>query len=119
MKRCGGCSVRLPVLRRRAEPGAPPANQPSGTQTGTRIAARRRSLKRPALWLAIIFGPVLLASMIAIAAPAFAQDISISLGEDLGVTERAVQIILLITILSLAPSILVMVTSFTRIVVVL
>ena len=57
--------------------------------------------------------------MIAIAAPAFAQDISISLGEDLGVTERAVQIILLITILSLAPSILVMVTSFTRIVVVL
>ena len=36
-----------------------------------------------------------------------------------GVTERAIQLIALITVLSLAPSILVMVTSFTRIVVVL
>ena len=51
--------------------------------------------------------------------PAIAQDISINLNEGTGVTERAIQIIALITILSLAPSILVMVTSFTRIVVVL
>ena len=61
----------------------------------------------------------LLAVLASIAGPALAQDISISLGDDTGVTERAVQIILLITVLSLAPSILVMVTSFTRIVVVL
>lgn len=52
-------------------------------------------------------------------APAYAQSISIGLGEGSGVTERALQVIALITILSLAPSILVMVTSFTRIVVVL
>jgi flagellar biosynthetic protein FliP len=63
--------------------------------------------------------PLVLASLVAMAPESLAQDISISLGDDIGVTERAVQIILLITILSLAPSILVMVTSFTRIVVVL
>ena len=51
--------------------------------------------------------------------PVHAQDISINLNQGSGVTERAIQIIALITILSLAPSILVMVTSFTRIVVVL
>lgn len=51
--------------------------------------------------------------------PAIAQDISINLSEGTSITDRAVQIIALVTILSLAPSILVMVTSFTRIVVVL
>lgn len=50
---------------------------------------------------------------------AMAQDISITLGQGTGVTERAVQLVALITVLSLAPSIVVMVTSFTRIVVVL
>jgi len=48
-----------------------------------------------------------------------AQDISINLGQGGGVTERAVQLIALLTILSIAPSIVVMMTSFTRIVVVL
>jgi flagellar biosynthesis protein FliP len=51
--------------------------------------------------------------------PAFAQDIGITFGQGQGLTERALQIVALITVLSLAPSILVMVTSFTRIVVVL
>ena len=50
---------------------------------------------------------------------AFAQDISVDFGDQTTLTDRAVQLIGLITILSLAPSILVMVTSFTRIVVVL
>ncbi len=50
---------------------------------------------------------------------AMAQNISIDFGNDSSLTERAVQLIGLITLLSLAPSILVMVTSFTRIVVVL
>jgi len=50
---------------------------------------------------------------------ALAQDISIGFGEGTSLTERAVQLVALLTILSLAPSILVMVTSFTRIVVVL
>ena len=50
---------------------------------------------------------------------ALAQDISVSFGQGAGLTERVLQLIALITVLSLAPSILVMVTSFTRIVVVL
>lgn len=48
-----------------------------------------------------------------------AQDLSIGFGDDTALAERAIQLIGLLTILSLAPSILVMVTSFTRIVVVL
>ncbi len=52
--------------------------------------------------------------------PANAQDISINLGAgNGGVTERAIQLIALLTVLSIAPSILIMMTSFTRIVVVL
>jgi len=53
------------------------------------------------------------------AAPGAAQDISINFGQGAGLTERVLQLIALITVLSLAPSILVMVTSFTRIVIVL
>jgi flagellar biosynthesis protein FliP len=48
---------------------------------------------------------------------AAAQDISVNFGQGNGLTERVIQIALL-TVLSLAPSILVMMTSFTRIVVV-
>jgi len=55
----------------------------------------------------------------AVAQPATAQDISVAFGQGSGLTERVIQLIALITILSLAPAILIMVTSFTRIVVVL
>lgn len=55
-----------------------------------------------------------------IATPLLAQSLSIDLGESGGAASgRIVQLIALITVLSLAPSVLVMVTSFTRIVVVL
>jgi flagellar biosynthesis protein FliP len=54
-----------------------------------------------------------------LAGTAAAQDIGITFGQGQGLTERALQIVALVTVLSLAPSILVMVTSFTRIVVVL
>ncbi len=50
---------------------------------------------------------------------AAAQDVSISLGQGSTLSERAVQLVGLLTVLSLAPSIVVMMTSFTRIVVVL
>jgi len=53
------------------------------------------------------------------AQPATAQDISVAFGQGTGLTERVIQLIALITVLSLAPAILIMVTSFTRIVVVL
>jgi len=50
---------------------------------------------------------------------AWAQSISFDMGQGPTTTARIVQTVMLVTILSLAPSILVMVTSFTRIVVVL
>lgn len=50
---------------------------------------------------------------------ASAQTVTFDLGEGGELTGRIVQLLLLMTVLSLAPSILVMVTSFTRIVVVL
>jgi flagellar biosynthetic protein FliP len=58
-------------------------------------------------------------ALLLMAAPAAAQDISINFGQGSGLTERVIQLIALLTVLSLAPSILVMMTSFTRIVVVL
>ncbi|WP_068085663.1 flagellar type III secretion system pore protein FliP [Polycladidibacter stylochi] len=51
--------------------------------------------------------------------PALAQTINIDFGGANSLTERAMQMVAMLTILSLAPSILIMVTSFTRIVVVL
>jgi len=64
-------------------------------------------------------GPLVLGAVLVCATPAAAQDISISFGQGQGLTQRVLQLIALLTVLSLAPSILVMVTSFTRIVVVL
>jgi flagellar biosynthesis protein FliP len=55
---------------------------------------------------------------LASALPATAQAVNFDFG-DTSSTGKVVQLILLLTVLSLAPSILVMVTSFTRIVVVL
>lgn len=54
-----------------------------------------------------------------IATPAWPQTLTLDLGQGGSVSERALQLVALLTVLALAPSILVMVTSFTRIVVVL
>jgi flagellar biosynthetic protein FliP len=50
---------------------------------------------------------------------ALAQSLSIDLGEGGSVSGQIIRLALLVTVLSLAPSILIMVTSFTRIVIVL
>ncbi len=73
---------------------------------------------RPALRIATIATASLFA-LLAFSLPAAAETINIDFSEGFGLTERVVQIVALVTILSLAPSILVMVTSFVRIVVVL
>lgn len=80
--------------------------------TETEVLADR-SRWRKLLRLALVAGLLLVPTLV------FAQDVSIDFGDDSTLTERAVQLIGLITVLALAPSILVMVTSFTRIVVVL
>ncbi len=53
--------------------------------------------------------------------PALAQNISIDLGSDGSgtVSGRIIQLVILMSVLSLAPSILIMMTSFTRIIIVL
>ena len=56
---------------------------------------------------------------LAFPAAAIAQAVNINLGTGAGLTERVVQLIGLMTVLSLAPSIVIMTTSFVRIVVVL
>ena len=64
-------------------------------------------------------GPVL-ATLALAAGDATAQSINVDLGQAGGtVTGQIIRLVLLVTVLSLAPSILVMVTSFTRIVIVL
>jgi flagellar biosynthetic protein FliP len=59
-------------------------------------------------------------ALVFVADPAQAQQMSINLGDDSGSsTSRMVQLIVLMTVLSVAPSVLMMITSFTRIIVVL
>jgi flagellar biosynthetic protein FliP len=77
-----------------------------------------QALKRSSHWR-LAAGATAAIAVALLAGPALAQDISIGFGEGTGVTQRALQLVALLTVLSLAPSILVMVTSFTRIVVVL
>jgi len=63
----------------------------------------------------------LLTTLASLAFPALAaaQAVNINLGTGAGLTERVVQLVGLMTVLSLAPSIVIMTTSFIRIVVVL
>ncbi|MDH3236486.1 MAG: flagellar type III secretion system pore protein FliP [Alphaproteobacteria bacterium] len=68
--------------------------------------------------LGTILGAVL-AVTFAGAAPAGAESFTLELGQGNSATGRILQLVALLTVLSLAPSILIMVTSFTRIVVVL
>jgi flagellar biosynthetic protein FliP len=62
--------------------------------------------------------PVLLLALV-VAPEALPQTVSVDLGTGQGLTSGIVQLIAAITVLSLAPSILVMTTSFVRIVIVL
>ena len=64
------------------------------------------------------FAPALLLALV-VAPDALPQTVSVDLGTGQGLTSGIVQLIAAITVLSLAPSILVMTTSFVRIVIVL
>ncbi len=66
----------------------------------------------------LFVAPLCLALVALSAAPALAQSVNIDLGQSGSLSGRVVQLILLMTVLSLAPSILVMMTSFTRMVIV-
>ena len=75
------------------------------------------ALKTCAVWAVVSAGPA--AVLVWVSTPAVAQTLSLDFDQGGDATARIIQIIALITILSLAPSILVMVTSFIRIMVVL
>jgi len=88
----------------------------------TRPDGLRRRLHRPSkaeLYRAALLS--VLTTLLAIAFPlaATAQAINLDLGSGGGLTDRVVQLVGLLTVLSLAPSIVMMTTSFVRITVVL
>jgi len=83
------------------------------------LTGRRVLLATVAAGVGVVALAVAATVTAAVLTPASAQDISINFGQGGGLTERVLQLVALMTVLSLAPSILVMVTSFTRIVVVL
>lgn len=61
----------------------------------------------------------LAAVLLAVAGPVAAQDLSISLGEDGSLATRSIQLLILITVLSLVPGLAIMITCFPFIVTVL
>lgn len=83
--------------------------------------SRLRPLLRPCLWFAgaVALSSALVLLLAGLAEPAAAQSINLDFGQGGEATGRIVQIIALVTVLSLAPSLLVMVTSFVRILIVL
>jgi flagellar biosynthetic protein FliP len=62
---------------------------------------------------------LILAALVLAPVAAAAQTVTLDLGDGAGFSGRIVQLVLLLTVLSLAPSILIMMTCFVRIVVVL
>ena len=77
------------------------------------------SRQRRPLMIAGLLG-LILATLSGIALPALAQEFSVDFGNaDGALTGRILQLLLVMTVLSLAPAILVVITSFTRIIVVL
>jgi flagellar biosynthetic protein FliP len=77
----------------------------------------QRPMVRWGLWAAL--AAIAPGACLLIAGPAAAQSLSLDLGAGGGLTERALQLVALVTVLAVAPSIVIMVTAFTRIVVVL
>ncbi len=91
---------------------------PSLKSLVSRLIDHLRPSKAGAMKLGLLLVPVALALTIMGTGDALAQSINLDLGEDGDLSGRVVQMILLLTVLSLAPSILIMMTSFTRMVIV-
>src|SRR5262245_23907932 len=108
--------VATEIALRQPRTGDGELARPSEHQALTAQAIARR------VRLATVVGGVA-GLLLTAASAAVAQDISINFGQGGaqggGLTERVIQLVAFLTVLSLAPSILIMMTSFTRIVVVL
>lgn len=98
----------------------PPSPSPNKLANKLTKAPARRGIpmSRRFLLMLMVFGAMLLLPSLA----AQAQSLSLDLGNQAnqgGITGRVVQLIALMTVLSLAPAIVVTVTSFTRLIIVL
>ena len=83
---------------------------------------KRNPLTHPLVMILAVIGAAcaVFLGLTLLSGPALAQSITLDLGEEGGdTTGRIIQMLILITVLSVAPSILIMITSFVRIVVVL
>ncbi len=123
--RCEPAPIRTPhPFARDRSPDGSRALKPSPAGRGiigvpTR-AELSRALKLSALvTLLCLAWPLAALAQDAAAAGATGSAINIDLGTGAGLTERVVQLVGLMTVLSLAPSIVIMTTSFVRIIVVL
>lgn len=84
-----------------------------------RSSASRRKVFELDCFATLAMTCLCVASVFFSADGAVAQSLSLDMGDGGSATARIIQLILLMTVLSLAPSLLVMVTSFTRIIIVL
>ncbi|MCI4661733.1 MAG: flagellar type III secretion system pore protein FliP [Neomegalonema sp.] len=75
-------------------------------RTARRATANTASIRLRALLLGLVI------ALVGLSGPAMAQDISISLGDGEAMSARIIQMFLLVTLLSLAPGIAIMVTCF-------
>jgi flagellar biosynthetic protein FliP len=95
------------------------AVQNVGSKTGAKTTkSLTAKMKRATLKSALFLLPLAITLSILGAGESIAQSLNLDLGTDGTLSGRVVQMILLLTILSLAPSILVMMTSFTRMIIV-
>ncbi|NYS24110.1 flagellar type III secretion system pore protein FliP [Rhodobacteraceae bacterium 2376] len=85
-----------------------------GTAAATRAPTCPPLPARPVLWLLCALAAFCLGAL-----PAQAQEISLNFGEDGALAVRSIQLIVLITLLSIAPGVLIMLTCFPFIVTVL
>jgi len=85
----------------------------------TRAELKRAALLSLVTTLLCLIWPLAAFAQDAAAAASTGSSINVDLGTGAGLTERVVQLVGLMTVLSLAPSIVIMTTSFVRIIVVL
>ena len=85
----------------------------------SRLLARFTGLTLSDVRQAVLISLAASALTLVIPTAALAQAINLDLGNGGGLTDRVVQLVALLTVLSLAPSIVMMTTSFVRIIVVL
>lgn len=84
------------------------------SKTWQAIKSKKWAIKLAIFGLSLLFPLVFF-----MGGDAIAQSFSLNMGEEGSLTGRIIQLLLMMTVLSLAPSILIVVTSFTRIVIVL